>query len=106
MRRCFFCGKDTDNVTTTTDGHPLCYFHSEQQKGFNPNLKPMLSAYRQAQIRTFCNYLFSGFPNVSQAGKYALKILTIAGDGGNERRAILAELWDYHKRLVCLEIPF
>lgn len=66
----------------------------------------VLSPYRQAQIRTFCNYALFGFANVTQAGKYALQVLSIAGDGSTERRAILRELWAYHQRIASGEIPF
>lgn len=66
----------------------------------------VLSSHRQAQIRTFCNYALFGFNNVMQAGREALRVLTISGDGTQERCAILREIWDYHRRIKTNEIPF
>lgn len=64
-----------------------------------------LSIHRRSKIRIFCQGL-AGYPNLTQAGRYALRVLSIAGDGQPERRAILAHIWEYHTRLVSWEIPF
>lgn len=69
-----------------------------------------LGIHRRSQIDLFCVHNLAlkswGFVNVTQAGKYALKVLSIAGDGAPERKAILAHIWAYHRRIVTGEIPF
>lgn len=66
----------------------------------------VLSRHRHAQIAVFCGYALRSFINVTQAGRYALRTLSIAGDGHAERAAILAAIWEYHRRLVTNDIPF
>jgi hypothetical protein len=68
------------------------------------SIHQLLSQSRISQIHNA--YLYGTFKNVTQAGKYILKTLSIAGDGTQERRAILRELWEYHRRLKTHEIPF
>ena len=66
----------------------------------------VLSGHRRAQISVFCGYALLGFANVTQAGRYALHTLSIAGDGPAERAAILSAIWEYHRRVSTGEIPF
>ncbi len=66
----------------------------------------VLSPHRLAQVSVFCERTLFEFKNVMQAGKYALQTLSISGDTTRERRAILREIWVYHRRIVTGEIPF
>jgi hypothetical protein len=73
---------------------------------FGRPTEDVLSRDRRSHISVFCEHTLTSFANVMQAGKYALKVLSISGDGADERCAILRELWDYHRRLKTYDIPF
>ena len=73
---------------------------------FGKPTEDVLSPHRRAQVRVFCEHTLLEFKNVLQAGRYALQTLRNAGDTTHERRAILREIWVYHRRIVTGEIPF
>jgi hypothetical protein len=64
----------------------------------------MLSDYQKSKIRSCLTW--GKFPNLMQAGRRCLVVAGNTWDRREDRRAILAYLWEYHTQIARGEIPF